>query len=80
LVRLISVVDLEGEILGKIKRLQDYLVTSGGAGELGFPEKMHITLNRFDNISNLGILELTRAINGLYFEEFPIKNGKLPGL
>jgi len=66
---------LEGEILAKIRRLQDYLSTSGGTGKLVFPETMYIALNRFDNVSNLRVLELARAINGLYFEEFPITLG-----
>ena len=73
--RLISVVDLEGEILARIRHLQNYLSNAGSTVKLIFPKNMCITLNRFDNVSNLRILELARAINGLYFKEFPIKLG-----
>lgn len=72
---ILAVVDLEGEVLAKIKDFQNYLAASGGDIEPTPPKSMHISLGRFNVVSNRKFGELRRTMSDLYFEGFTVKMG-----
>jgi len=70
---ILAVVDLEGEVLTKIKNFQNYLAASGGDIEPTPPRSLHISLSRFNMVSNRKFGELRRTMGNLYFEDFTVK-------